>query len=133
MRYADIQHQILRVTSNLELIPNALLHNLLTTYWSETNYVDVSVIKEGHHSIKCVIHYLDTLNCICTVLVDGVPALFFIADTPDGYHHICHILHANSAKVLIELVVSMSTRRNLQDITISTVNLLDDVAGLTNH
>jgi hypothetical protein len=90
MNYERIKHLVVEVTHSLKLVPGDAIKDMLGNDWELPGLGVRLDPAYTHPSITCVVHLLgcvqpnlydgdDTTPCsICTVMVDEVPAFFFI-------------------------------------------------------
>lgn len=128
MKYIDIKDKVADTTNNLSAIPGAVVWEMLTEEWAQylpSNGAPIALPDIKHERVKCITHitfdHVDQWDWlsdyrVCTVLVDGKPAFFFVSRVEDDQHNVkTYVLDAALVKVFLHLIVQLALETSTTD------------------
>lgn len=117
MKYSDIKDMVAYTTDSLSVIPGGVVWDMLTDEWARylpSGGAPDTLPDMTHPRIKCIIHleYRNRLLYyrLCSVLVDGVPAFFYVSKVEDDYsdkYNKTYVLDMELTKVFLMLIVQL--------------------------
>lgn len=159
MNYKDLSEKVISTTHNMYLVPTVVMDDLVGDNWYLPSIVndDGFLVDIEDHRLDCVTHTRkgddsnyqwfteaplteDYFYHMCSVLVDGIPAFFYIylrhIKCSAPWHHEytqLFILNTTATKEFMQIVVSMYLDRiTIEDgVVVQHVTELDDLEDLT--
>lgn len=131
MRYVDIKDHVISISHHIDLMPVNLMEELLSYLGGVPSGIHALRDRE-HTRIKRITHAemytgMDNYHVVCSLLMDDVPAFFFVAGGLYGEsYYRYYILNVEACKVFARYLIEESSFNDLEE-----VEVVDDIPDLT--